>query len=132
MIFNNGARRGVADATVSSSENKRDTLLSGISFQFYPLSRLNRALLLSMLLLYNLLNSVVVKQRVDKHRSTCEYHAHFVMCKICTKQRRITKKCLACNLAENDWLTPSFETGRRHQSGSLKKRRSTLFLFPRG
>lgn len=75
MIFNNGARRGVADATVSSSENKRDTLLSGISFQFYPtilstVARLNRDLILSMLLLYNLLNSVVVKQRVDKHRST--------------------------------------------------------------
>lgn len=40
--------------------------------------------------------------------NACEYYVHFVMCKICTKQRKITKKCLACNLAENDRLTPSY------------------------
>lgn len=34
-------------------------------------------------------------------------YVRFVMYKICTKQRKITKKCLACNLAENDRLTPS-------------------------
>lgn len=138
MIFNNGARCGVADATASSRERGypffEEFPFNFIILQFYPLPHLNRdyyyqccycIICLTALSLSN----VSINTGLSSAR---EYHARSVTHKICTKRRKITKKCLACNLAENDRLTPSFETRRRHQSGSLKKRSSTLFLFPRG